>query len=49
MGIRVFLGNPPEYIRRFIKDEFDRTHELFFEANEPGASVAMLCWDDYNY
>ena len=20
-----------------------------FEANEPGASVAMLCWDDYNY
>ena len=22
---------------------------LFFEANEPGASVAMLCWDDYNY
>lgn len=21
---------------------------LYFEANEPGASVAMLCWDNYN-
>lgn len=21
---------------------------MYFEANEPGASVAMLCWDNYN-
>lgn len=43
-----FLGEPPEQIKQWIKDDFDRKGPLFFEANEPGASVAMLCWDDYN-
>ena len=42
-----FLGEPPARIKQWIKDEFDRKGPLFFEANEPGASVAMLCWDDY--
>jgi len=44
-----FLGEPPENIKQWIKDDFDRKGPLFFEANEAGASVAMLCWDDYYY
>lgn len=49
MGTEVFLGMPPPSIVVWIKAERDRKGPLFFEANEAGASVAMLCWDDYNW
>ena len=49
MGTQVFLGMPPPNVVEWIKAERDRKSPLFFEANEAGASVAMLCWDDYNY
>ena len=49
MGTRIFLGEPPPHIKQWMKDEFDRKGPLFFEANEAGASVAMLCWDNYNW
>ena len=45
----IFLGMPPPSVVAWIKAERDRKGPLFFEANEAGASVAMLCWDDYNY
>ena len=44
-----FLGMPPPNVVAWIKAERDRKGPLFFEANEAGASVAMLCFDDYNY
>lgn len=44
-----FLGKPSAGIEAWMKRKFDKKGPLFFEANEPGASVAMLCWDDYNY
>ena len=44
-----FLGEPPEHIKQWIKADFDRKGPLFFEAEEDGASVAMLCWNDYNW
>lgn len=49
MGTEVYLGMPPPSVVAWIKAERDRKGPLFFEANEVGASVAMLCWDDYNY
>ena len=46
MGTEVFLGMPPSSVVAWIKSERDRKGPLFFEANEEGASVAMLCWDN---
>ena len=50
MATQVYLGMPPPHIVEWIKaeKERDRKGPLFFEANEAGASVSMLCWDDYN-
>jgi hypothetical protein len=51
MGTQIFLGKPPANVEQWIKDHHrpKLDEPLYFEANEPGASVAMLCWDDYNY
>jgi len=48
MGTQIFLGKPPANIEQWIKDHHGPKLDepLFFEANEAGASVAMLCWDD---
>ena len=48
MGTEIYLGMPPPNMVVWIKTERDRKGPLFFEANEAGASVAMLCWDEYN-
>ena len=51
----IFLGEPPANIKQWIIEHYlpspgpsELETPLYFEANEPGASVAMLCWDDYN-
>lgn len=49
MGTEVYLGMPPPSVVAWIKAEKDRKGPLFFEANEAGASAAMLCFDNYNY
>ena len=49
MGTKVFLGMPPPSVVTHIKAERDRKGPLFFEANEAGASVAMLCWDELDW
>ena len=49
MGTQTYLGKPPANVVAWIKAERDRKGPLFFEANEAGASVAMLCWDVWNY
>ena len=51
MASYTFLGNPPPNVQEWIKNHYGPKLDepLFFEANEAGASVAMLCFDDYNY
>ena len=55
---RIFLGEPSVNIKAWIIEHYspgpspapsELETPLYFEANEPGASVAMLCWDDDNY
>lgn len=51
MAIQTFLGMPSASVEQWIKDHYGPKagEPLFFEANEPGASVAMLCYDEYIY
>ena len=49
MGTRIFLGNPPENIRQWIINYYNRKQEekrkvpLCFEAVDSGASIALKC------
>ena len=48
--MNIFLGNPPENIKQWIIDDYNRKQEekkrkvpLCFEAVDPGATVALKC------
>ena len=48
MGIHIFLGNPPENIKKWIRDNYkpDMTKvPLHFTANEDNSSVSLVCYD----
>lgn len=49
MTTQIFLGKPPANIEAWIKKQVELKTPLYFKANESGASVAMRCWDEYNY
>ena len=52
MGTRIFLGNPPENIRQWIINYYNRKQEekrkipLCFEAVDAGATIALKCNGD---
>ena len=46
---RIFLGKPSADVESWIKKEFDKKGPLFFEGQEPGASVALVAWDQMNW
>ena len=47
--MRIFLGNPPENIKQWIIDDYNRKQEeklktpLCFEAVDSGATIALKC------
>ena len=47
--MNIFLGNPPESIRQWIVDDYNRRQEekrkvpLCFEAVDAGATIALKC------
>jgi hypothetical protein len=48
MATSIYLGNPPENIKKWIKENYkpDMTKvPLHFTANEDGSSVSLLCYD----
>ena len=50
----IFLGEPPADIKQFIIEHYSPAPSeletpLYFRGNEPGASVAMLAWNDGMY
>ena len=50
--MNIFLGNPPEDIRQWIIDDYNRKQEekrkvpLCFEAVDSGATIALKCNGD---
>ena len=52
--MNIFLGNPPENIKQWIINDYNRKQEekkrkvpLCFEAVDPGATIALKCIGDY--
>ena len=46
--MNIFLGNPPENIKQWIIDDYNRKQEklkipLCFEAVDSGATIALKC------
>ena len=41
--MNIFLGNPPENIRQWIINDYNRKIPLCFEAVDAGATIALKC------
>ena len=44
--MNIFLGNPPENIRQWIINDYNRKTPLCFEAVDAGATITLMCNGD---
>ena len=45
--MNIFLGNPPENIKQWIINDYNRKTPLCFEAVDSGATIALKCIGGY--
>ena len=52
MTTEIYLGNPPQYVIDWIRKRFQPSElgiPLYFEGQEPDATVALIMWNDEEY